>query len=442
MKSLLRFLFVLGGLALFVAQEACNNETCATYFNRTCSPDDDCLGPCLLNYTDFGNRTESCFAIADINWEMFVNTFDPIFLEDLTPAQRLKILVRVAIFISEFNQNNPNVTLGINRYSADSQEDLRAKTGFRQVNGSESMLAEQDQNVTGAIMSSTPSIPSSRDWVEEGAVTSVKDQGRCGCCWGISLSGAIEGAAAIKSNFTYLQSVSFQQFISCDKLNYGCDGGNIVLGMAYAAFTNERGGMARLNDYPYTDEKGETTENCNLGPERAVAPNNGTIVVTFDDGRDFEERMARMKYAVSRQPVSMVLKSTCNLFNNYRSGVVTDDQDCRCEEVDCIDHAVLLVGYSDEDPTPYWKIKNSWGSGWGEGGYMRIAQEAGDRRWGLFGLLSQGVVALDVQNVTGQVEDVPESTSLENWQIALIAVVSFLAALLCCCGIMACLKKK
>lgn len=420
------------------AQGACSNETCASFFNRTCSPNDDCLGPCLSNYTDFGNRTESCFAIQEIDWEMFIQKFDPTFkAEDLTPAQRLEILIRVAIFISEFNRNNPGVSLGINKYSADSEEDLVAKTGFRQVEGSESML-EQEQILVG---SGASSIPTKRDWVEEGAVTSVKDQGRCGCCWGISLSGAIEGAAAINSNFTYLQSVSFQQFISCDDRNYGCDGGNIVLGMVYAG-TNKRGGIARLNDYPYTDEKGETTENCDRGPERAVDPNDGTIVVTFDDGRDFEERMERMKYAVSRQPVSMVLKSTCDLFNNYRSGIVTDDQDCRCEVVDCIDHAVLLVGYDDEDATPYWKIKNSWSSGWGEGGYMRIAQESGGRRWGLFGMLSQGVVALDVQNVTGQVEDLPQSTSLANWQIVLIAVVSFLAALLCCCGIMACLKKK
>lgn len=478
--------------------QTCSNETCATFYNRTCSVNDDCTGPCLANYTDFANLTESCYDVREIDWEKFIQKFDPTFVaEDYTKEERLEILQKIAQYISEYNANHPGVKLGINKYSADTEEDLKAKTGYRYIEGSEDMLEEQ-QPIVGSTGSS--GIPSKRDWVAEGAVTSVKDQGRCGCCWGISVAGAIEGAAAINSDFTYLQSVSFQQFISCDDQNYGCNGGNIVLAAFYAVKLNERGGIARLNDYPYTDEGGETTETCNLEPDRAVEANDGKVVVTFDDGRSYEERLERMKYALSITPISMVVKSTCRLFNNYRSGVVTDDEDCRCvviecieregvecilcranspvlnfsyrcEDVSCIDHAVLLVAYNDEDSPPSFTIKNSWGTGWGEGGksereriplpfftkstnllclcifptgYMRIAQDGGGRRWGLFGMLSEGVVALDVYNVTGQVYDEPQSTgsNLTNWQIALIAVAAFLAALLCCCGIMTLVKKK
>ena len=37
-----------------------------------------------------------------------------------------------------------------------------------------------------------------------------------------------------------------------------------------------------------------------------------------------------------------------------------------------VDHAIQAVGYGVDGTTPYWTVRNSWGSGWGEGGYIRI----------------------------------------------------------------------
>lgn len=93
-------------------------------------------------------------------------------------------------------------------------------------------------------------------------MTHVKDQGRCGCCWAISMSGAVEGAVfSDPSNDNYLQSMSFQQLISCSKLNDGCDGGNLVLASLWSRL-HLFSGIATLNGYPYTDYFGKTSDEC------------------------------------------------------------------------------------------------------------------------------------------------------------------------------------
>ena len=67
-------------------------------------------------------------------------------------------------------------------------------------------------------------------------------------------------------------------------------------------------------------------------------------------------------------PVSVVLDA--NQFQFYKQGIIN-----RCSEN--INHAVLAVGYGEEEGMKYWLIKNSWGGDWGERGYVRIEKDAG-----------------------------------------------------------------
>ena len=198
--------------------------------------------------------------------------------------------------------------------------------------------------------------PDSIDWVAKGAVTPVKNQGQCGSCWAFSTTGAVEGAIFVKDGV--LESLSEQELVSCDTVDSGCQGGSMDNGFTFAK-TN---GLPLESDYPYTSGagsagtcvKGKTTaEHSKVTDFTDVAPNSETA----------------LKNAVATQPVSVAIEADQQVFQFYSSGVIKATDGCGTN----LDHGVLLVGYGTEtDGTKYWKVKNSWGSTWGDAGYVKL----------------------------------------------------------------------
>merc|ERR1711862_19989 len=93
----------------------------------------------------------------------------------------------------------------------------------------------------------------------------------------------------------------------------------------------------------------------------------------------------RLKSAVAKQPVSVAVQSTLPGFQLYRGGVLSGI----CSGGG-LDHGILVVGYGvDTSAGAYWKVKNSWGSSWGEEGYGRFAEGGICWSTGICGLLSQ-----------------------------------------------------
>ena len=149
-----------------------------------------------------------------------------------------------------------------------------------------------------------------------------------------------------------LVSLSEQNLLDCSDSygNIGCKGGYSDQAFQYIKYH----GIDTEASYPYQGIEGAF---CRFNNSTVGATDKGFVDLPKGD----EDALAKAVASVG--PISVAIDSSHDSFMHYSHGIYKEPF---CHEN--VDHAVLVVGYTPD----YWIIKNSWGTKWGEKGYMKM----------------------------------------------------------------------
>jgi C1A family cysteine protease len=281
---------------------------------------------------------------SDGEYDMFVAKYRRNYNSVDEYAMRKNIYYKAKEFIQAENSKGQSYTLGINKFADWTLEEFRATMGYKSTT---SHVKSADWGAE------VPKSDKTIDWTAAGKVSRIKNQGSCGSCWAFSAVGALEGAHAIASNAD-VQEFSEQQLVDCSKNNNGCEGGEM-----YDAFTwYQENGACFEENYKYDGQdrkcrhKTCTSDSKAISSHELYETNNPTII---------HEQLLK-------GPHSLGVAAGNPIFQYYESGEVANK---KCGHA--LDHGVLLAGY--DAGRDAWKVKNSWGSGWGEDGYIYISDD-------------------------------------------------------------------
>lgn len=208
----------------------------------------------------------------------------------------------------------------------------------------------------GDLESSEPN-PSEVDWRTKGAVTAVKNQGGCGSCWAFSATETLESHYQIATG--QLVELAPQTFVNCVKNpkhcggTGGCEGATMELAFNLTAST----GIALESDLPYAGRDAKCM------PYKAAVKCTGYVKNPVNDAKALETALA------SKGPQSVTVAA--EPWQLYGGGIFHGcSKGFLGHQDNTLDHGVQAVGYTQD----YWIVRNSWGPGWGEKGYIRISR--------------------------------------------------------------------
>merc|ERR1711945_82063 len=248
----------------------------------------------------------------------------------------------------------------------------------------------------GVTKVSDKQLPESVDWREKGAISPVKDQQACGSCWAFAATAMIESYAQIETN--EMPILSAQQVTACTPNPLSCGGtGGCMGSIPQLAFTYiQLFGHVTEDEWPYTAGNGNTGS-CEYD-YNGMPPSVGLSGYTILEANNQE---AVMQHLAEVGPLAVAVYASG--WGAYSGGIYDG---CSYDSNIALNHAVQLVGYGSDADGDYWIVRNSWGAGWGEDGYIRLRRDAtaqcGTDSSPMDGTACAGGPGSDEQHVCGQ----------------------------------------
>lgn len=287
---------------------------------------------------------------ADMRWEEFKAFHGKVYNGDEHDAERKQIYEGNLQRIAAHNAQNKSWTEAMNFFGDVTEDEFEALVSSSPKTeewvGEEHIVEGHD----------TLSLSSSKDWVSEGKVNEVRDQGSTMSCWAHSAIGTIESAYAIAHGT--LWKLTEQQLCDCSSAGSCGGGGDEQEAIPWAV----NHPLCSRASYPYTGSSSSSCKESSCHADMGKGAVTGQKIVNHD--------ASSWQSALAGQPL------TCGVYGKdlrqfYSSGVL-QGHGCGGE----VNHAVIAVGYGTSNGIPYFKIRNSWGKSWGESGYVRIAQSS------------------------------------------------------------------
>ena len=247
---------------------------------------------------------------------------------------------------------------------------------------------------------------SRKQWPNCPTIGEIRDQGSCGSCWAFGAVEVMSDRLCIATNGSVSVEISAEDLVSCcDDCGYGCHGGypsiafkyyqlnGLVSGGLYGTYDTckpysipgcDHVGKGKLPSCKHLEPTPECTDTC----QPAYTENS------FKDDKHYGEQpysilgLKNIQAEIMKHgPVEAVFKVHYDFFF-YKSGVYQVHSDRFMGY-----HAVKILGWGDENGTPYWLIANSWNDGWGDKGYFKILR--GNNECGIEGNTITSLPKLD-----------------------------------------------